>query len=165
MLGADPTNKSNAGERNEIDTVFAIGSGDARYFDPILKNLEFIGLSLKDIYVQNLIQVYLEEETGKNPNWKNDAAMHFSKTKEEFDVIDPKGKIPVLVTAERIFEFLYNHSTPSAKVIYSGEFAVPTEIGDSKLNRPLIPFYRHAKYSLTKKEWEMYKNNLTKLFL
>ena len=164
VLGADPTNKSDSGKRKELNTVFAIGSGEARYFDPMLKNLELLGLTLKDIYVQNLVQEYLEEETSKNPNWEKYAEKWCSITKKEFDDIDPNGKVPVFVTAERIFKFLFIEKAPSAKEIYNGSFPFLTEASFCRLQRPLIPLYRHYEYALDKPEWLAYRNRLIQLF-
>lgn len=147
VLGADPTNFSDHGEPVQIDTVFGIGSGDQRYFDGILKNLEVIGLGLKDVYVQNLIHEPLESETAKHADWEIHAEKWWRVTKAEFDKVDKSKKIPVLVTAERIMKFLYPE-TPSAKEIYEGKVEVPFLV--NKLERPLLAFYRHYEYSLYK---------------
>ena len=66
VLGADPTNFSDHGKPVQIETAFGIGSGDHRYFDGFLSNLEEIGLGLKDIYVQNLVQDLWTKETFYN---------------------------------------------------------------------------------------------------
>jgi hypothetical protein len=146
VLGADPTNKSDHGNPVQIDTVFGIGSGDQRYFDSILKNLEVIGLGLKDIYVQNLIHEPLEDETSKNDQWEFHAEKWLPITKKEFDNIDNTNKIPVLVTAERILKFLYPE-VPSAKDIYTGNIFIPFK--ENLLERPIFAFYRHPTYKLS----------------
>jgi hypothetical protein len=146
VLGADPTNFSDHGKPVQIETVFGIGSGDQRYFNGILKNLEVIDLGLKDIYVQNLVQEPLESETAKNNNWEIHAEHWLPKTKNEFDKIDKSRKIPVLVTAERIMKFLYP-GVPDAKEIYKGDAFIPFQ--NNLLDRPLYAFYRHYKYKLS----------------
>ena len=146
VLGADPTNYSDHGKPVQIDTVFGIGSGDHRYFDGILKNLEVIGLGLKDIYVQNLIHEPLESETAKNNDWEIHAEKWFPNTKEEFDDVDQSKKIPVLVTAERIMKFLYP-KVLSAKEIYSGDIFIP--FYENRLERPVFALYRHPNYKLS----------------
>jgi hypothetical protein len=160
VLGADPTNFSDHGKPVQIDTVFAIGSGDHRCFDGILKNLEAIELGLKDIYVQNLIQEPLESETAKNKDWEIHAENWLSITKVEFDKVDPSKKIPVLVTAERIMKFLYPE-VPPAKDIYSGTIAVP--FVDNLLGRPLFAFYRHYEYALSKNRFKKFIIQFKKL--
>jgi hypothetical protein len=146
ILGADPTNFSDHGKPVQIDTVFGIGSGDHRYFDEIIKNLEVIGLGLKDIYVQNLIHEPLENETAKNKDWEIHAEKWLPITKAEFDEVDKSKKIPVFVTAERIMKFLYP-DVPIAKDIYGGDTFIPFK--SNLLDRPLFAFYRHYKYKLS----------------
>ena len=137
VLGADPTNFSDQGKAVQIDTVFGIGSGDHRYFDGILKNLEVIGLGLKDIYVQNLIHEPLESETAKNDDWEIHADNWLSITKAEFDKVDKSRKIPFLVTAERIMKFLVP-SVPRAREIYNGDTFIPFH--NNLLDRPIYAF-------------------------
>jgi hypothetical protein len=168
VLGADPTNFSDNNQRVELITVFGIGSGNPRYFNPILKNLNAIGLTIFDVYVQNIVQEYQQEESGKNKSWKNVAAWWLPKLKEEFDKIHPAGKIPVLVTAEMIFKFLSDTPIPSANEIYSCK-APLKEISKSennKLARVILPFHRHPEYSLGNKKsdkWRIYKSILHEL--
>jgi len=145
VLGADPTNPA----KIEIEYVFGINSGDRRYFASIERNLNAIGLTIDDLYVQNLVQEYLNEPTAENKNWEKDAERWFPLTKKEFDEIDPSGKLPVLVTAERIMKFLYPE-TPKAKDIYSGLVKIPVAGNLNKLERPLIPLYRHFNYELSR---------------
>lgn len=63
VLGADPSNFTEKGERKILTKAFGIGDSDSRYFHGILKNLKEVGLGLEDIYVDNLIQDYLEFES------------------------------------------------------------------------------------------------------
>lgn len=67
LLGCDP---STGNEEQKIDYVFNIdkfksGEGDKRYFSPIHRNLDAIGLGLSDIYVQNLYKNYFKTVTSK----------------------------------------------------------------------------------------------------
>jgi len=63
VLGCDPTNFSDIGKTVELDYVFGIGR-DHRYFSGILSNLQLLGLHLEDLYIQNLVIEYSDEETG-----------------------------------------------------------------------------------------------------
>jgi len=160
VLGADPSNFSDHGKTVYLDTVFGIGSGDHRYFEGILRNLKEIGLGLEDIYVQNLVQEYLPDETSKLKDWEKYADKWVHISKSEFDDIDKSCKTPVLVTAERIMKYLFSE-TPPVEEIYNGNIEIP--FNDNKLSRPLIPFYRHPKYSLNERN-SLYRDNLKNRF-
>jgi len=149
VLGADPTNDKEI----EFEYVFGINSGDRRYFSGIEKNLNALGLTINDVYVQNLISVYLEKATAKNKDWEKYAKEWLPIAIAEFHKVDPTHKIPVLVTAERIMKFLYPNA-PSAKEIYEGRVEVP--FSENLLGRPMFAFYRHMDYSLIRKH-EVYK--------
>lgn len=97
------------------------------------------------------------EQTSENKNWERFAEIWLPKTRAEFDKIDKTKRIPVLVTAERIFKFLYNTKVPKAKEIYSGNFEVP--VIDNKFERTIIPFYRNHNYSLNNPERKSYLEN------
>lgn len=167
VLGADPSNKSNRGNRVKLDYVFGIGSGDARYFNPILANLQMIGLSLYDVYVQNLVQDYLPDVTSENKDWEKMAEKWLPVLQRDLDNIDKHKKIPVLATAERIFNFLTGEKI-SVEEIYrndkSDNYTIPISPQLNRLGRPLVPFYRHKKYSLLDKKNENYLNKLKKIF-
>jgi hypothetical protein len=156
VLGADPSTDS----KINFEYVFGINSGDRRYFAGIEKNLAAIGLSVTDVYVQNLIQDYLDIETAKNKDWEIHAEKWWRSTKTEFDEVDPSKKILVLVTAERIMKFLYP-DVPSAKDIYSGTIAVPYM--DNLLERPLFAFYRYYEYALSENKFGEFTAELKKL--
>jgi hypothetical protein len=152
VLGADPTNFSDGGKPKQIEYVFGILSDEPRYFSSILKNLNLVGLHLEDVYVQNLVQEYLQDETSKNKNWEDYAVYWLKKLKKEFDEVNPKKNIPVLVTAERILKFLVNRDVklPAASIIYSNnaDSLFYVKPNDNKLGRTLFAFYRHPAYSL-----------------
>jgi hypothetical protein len=164
VLGADPGNFSNHGKSVEIKVAFAIGSGDPRYFDPILKNLESIGLSLKDVYIQNLITINQGLETGPNPDWEKLADENIRSRIDEFNQLDPHNTIPVLVTAERIIRYLALDKLPIAEMMYSEETCHPISISRNKLGRPIFPFFRHAKYDLHNDLCIEYQKTLQELF-
>ncbi len=165
VLGADPTNFSKNRKRVELTTVFGIGDGDKRYFAGILKNLTIIGLSQETVYVQNLVGEYLERETEMNKEWEAVARNWLPSRVKEFNDIDPTRKIPVLVTAERILNYLLNDKRhPKPFKYYNCEIEVPIKNELNKLERPLIPFYRHFYYSLVNSAWGNYKMRLIQIF-
>lgn len=156
ILGADPS----TGGKIQFEYVFGIDSKDNRYFASIERNLAVIGLARKDIYVQNMIQDYLIDETSKNKDWEKIAESWVPTLLKELDAFDPNRKIPVLVTAERIFNFLMDSKIYSAKEIYKGDIPL-SNFETNKLNRQLIPFYRHFYYSLKKEEWANYSQTIS----
>jgi hypothetical protein len=162
ILGADPSNFSNYGKPLLLSTVFGIGS-DPRYFRGILKNLNIIGLHLEDIYVQNVVQNYMSDETGKNKYWEVFAIHWMQNLREELKLFDNTESIPVLVTAERIMKFLVKDEKfiGNARSLYSQKACpIPKEV--SKLNRALIAFYRHNVYKLSRKQ--IYADSLKSFF-
>jgi hypothetical protein len=162
VLGADPGNFSDHGKAVEIKVAFGIGSGDARYFNSILKNLNLVGLTLTDIYVQNLISIHPGEETSKFKNWEKFANRYLPLRIEEFKEIKPN--IPVLVTAERILRYLVNKKLPNAEDIYRNSLYHLIAASENKLNRPLIPFFRNPKYNLDDDRWFVYRLALNNMF-
>jgi hypothetical protein len=151
VLGCDPTNFSDNGNPVELTYVFGIGQNH-QYFSDILSNLQLLGLHLEDLYIQNLVTEYLEEETGKNKNWEAKAEIHLSGRKEEFDTIDPTGQIPAFLTAERLYHFLLKVGEKKWKAseLYALKSEIPIPSDSNKLGRPLIPLYRHYRYNLLK---------------
>ena len=163
VLGADPSNFSNKGKPVILKTVFGIGSGDARYFKNILLNLKAVGLELEDVYVQNLVPVYLKSETGKNKKWSEIAEYFIEHLRKEFYQIDKKGNTPVLITAEQIMKFLLSDKKDyhKAKDYYnSPELLLPIQKTQNKLDRLVFPFYRHLDYKLTLQRQQRFRNFL-----
>lgn len=164
ILGADPTNFTDNGKPKMIEYAFGILSDEPRYFSSILRNLNHVGLHLEDIYVQNVIQEYLEDETSKNKDWEVHAQKWLPKLKKELDSISKAKRKPILITAERIMKFLVNDDfkLPNAKDIYSNDrqelFIVKPK--NNKLGSPLIAFYRHPAYGMAQndKYWEFLIN-------
>lgn len=161
VLGCDPTNFSDNGKPVELTYVFGIGQ-DHRYYSDILSNLQLLGLHLEDLYIQNLVTEYLDQETGKNKNWEAEANKHLAARKTEFDNLDPTGHIPVFLTAERLYSFLLKDGEKKWKAseLYALKTEVPIPPAANKLGRPLIPLYRHFRYILMK--WPDYSNKLKK---
>ncbi len=149
VLGCDPSNNSDNGKRADLEYVFVIGQ-DGRYFRDILAKPNLIGLHMEDIYIQNLITDYQDQETGSNKDWENAAKKSLSERIKEFDEQDPRRDIPVLVTAERPYNFLLadkGQILPSKNLYTNARLPVAAEL--NKLGRPIFPFFRHHKYKLT----------------
>jgi hypothetical protein len=144
----------------QLEYVFGIGEKDKRYFAGIKRNLEAVGLSQGEIYAQNLVQDYQPVETGKNKNWKETAEPWVEVLKKELDSFDPGRKIPVLVTAQIIIEVLSQNPVPSAKDIYMSRAEGIVEPEQSRLERKLIPFYRHYSYALGKDGYKKYRETV-----
>lgn len=163
VLGCDPTNFSNNGKTVELTYVFGIGQ-DHRYFSDILANLKLLGLHLEDLFVQNLVTEYLDEETGKNKNWEATAEHYLLRRKAEFDKVDPTCRIPVFLTAEWLYQFLLNDDEMKWKAseLYGLKTEIPVPPEANKLGRPVIPLYRHFNYNLL--NWPDYSGNLLQYF-
>ena len=161
VLGCDPTGFKN-GNRLEFEYVFDLRK-DKRYFAGILSNLKQIGLSLEDVYVQNLITDYQEKESSKNKEWLKTAKKFIPVRKKEFDDVDPEQKLPVLLTSELLYKALLSNDQPkySAKKLYENPDLIPIPSKANKLERPLISLYRHKFYLL--KKWDLYRVALTKI--
>jgi hypothetical protein len=159
VLGCDPTNFSDSEKPVELNYVFGIGQ-DHRFFSDILSNLQLLGLHLEDLYIQNLVTEYLDEETGKNKFWEAAANKHLAARKTEFDTIDSTGQIPIFLTAERLYHFLLKKGEKKWKAseLYALKTEIPILSDANKLERPLIPLYRHFQYNLMK--WPEYMENV-----
>ena len=156
VLGADPTNFSK--DRKRVDLYFAFGIGqNPNYFRVILQNLNEVGLHLEDLYIQNLLPEYQEEETGKNENFKHKASENAKAIAIEFNAIDPVKKLPVFITAEDVYKAVLNKDEIGFKAeeLYNLKTEIPFPPDLNKLRRPLIPMFRHDKYRYAK--WPEFK--------
>jgi hypothetical protein len=65
--------------------------------------------------------------------------------------LDKSRRVPVLLTAEKIYKVLLNDGINREKPaeLYSTESNVPIPAQANKLKTPLIPFFRNLKYSLS----------------
>jgi len=159
VLGADPSNFIGDSQTVKVNTVFGIGE-EKQYFSSISKNLEQLGLSLDNIYVQNTVRNYCYRETRSNPYWDKFAEGWFPYLSEEFDSIDSEKKFPVFVTDERVLKFLLHDPFDLAMPAeyYKGLRFIPVLPEDNKLERNLIPLYRYPAYALSSQEF--YKNRI-----
>lgn len=149
VLGCDPSNFSDNGKTRELEYVFGIEgrNRDGRYFAGIKSNLKEIGISMDEIYVQNLCRNYFNVETANNTEWMKAAKMWRTTLKQELDdLIDLS--VPVFITSEKLYFALINDAERTYKPIelYSNPDLIPLK--NNFLNRPLIPLYRHYKYSM-----------------
>jgi hypothetical protein len=163
VLGADPSNFSDNGKRKILNKVFGIGDGDARYFQGILKNLREVELGLEDIYVDNLIQDYLDSETSKNKNWDTIAKLNIPICLKRLDAVDKKRILPVLHTTEAIYKVVCPNNPISAKQFYFLKESIPTPPSENELKRPIIPFYRHKDNNLSLPKNSDYKSEIKKI--
>lgn len=163
VIGADPSNFSNKRHPVILNTVFGIGCGDPRYFRDILNNLKRIGLNLENIYVQNIVRNYMTFETSEKPLlWHKFASLWIEILKQELNCVDPKTEIPALITAEAIYDFLLvdKKEKCSPSDFYNCKAIIPIEKAKNKLERPIIPLYRHFRYKLTSDKWDEYISRL-----
>jgi hypothetical protein len=171
VLGCDPTafTKEEKVKKEEerkpipFNVVFELDKG-MKYFGGINANLIEVRLSIDEVYVQNMIADYQNEETAKNKKWKETAKDNIDLRKAEFDKEDPGHTIPVLLTSSHLYDVLLNDNEKrnSPKDIYNSISEVFIPANKNKLCRPLVPFYRHYKYSM--KNQPAYAAKLVKLF-
>lgn len=169
VLGCDPTafkaedKKKPAKERMPIPfkTVFGLDDG-LKYFGVINANLSTLGLDYKtDVYIQNLVINFQDEETSKNKNWESNAINAIPARKQEFDKIDPSHKLPVFLTSEQLYKVLLNKNEPRLNPcdLYKLEDIV-ISAKKNMLGRPLIALYRHWAYSLNNEKRVEYRNKV-----
>jgi len=160
VIGADPSTKDGL----RFDTVFDLGGNDHRYFAGIEKNLNEIGLTMDNIYVQNFCQNYFTKVTyEQKKNWNRAGGIwyHFLKQEldEKFDI-----EIPLLATSEIIFKRIIHDAPVDNQYYYDHPEEVPVESNPIVSGRMIFPLYRNAKYNLNKPEWDAYKNKLKEYF-
>lgn len=168
ILGADPTSFKN-GEIQRLKFVFDLniqGKRDKRFFSSIERNLNLVGLSMDEIFVQNLCRNYFTEVTyDHRENWKEAGLLWTDHLNYELESKKIDKSIPVLVTSEIILEVLIKkNSILKAKEYYSNPGLIPISAEHSKLNRPLIPFYRSSSYFLNDQRWKNYRISLCQMF-
>jgi len=120
LLGCDPTNKFSA----NLPYVFALESGLPIFNSFIAhweRSLNEIGLSLNNVYIQNLCKNYFVTETSCNRKWDKVARFWIPYLKEELCMF-PKN-IPVLLSSERLYKVLLNDDVGANKAIeiYQGK--------------------------------------------
>lgn len=161
VLGCDPTAKDKFDKQKEFEFVFGIKK-DKRYFAGINANLMSLGLDQECTYIQNLITMPQDKETGKNPTWKEEALKYIQPSKAEFDKIDPSGKLPVFLTSKLLYDVLLNDDEVNytGQELYKLKTTIPIPPGNNKLNRPLIPLFRHPVYAINDPKQEEYRKHL-----
>lgn len=158
VLGCDPSNKN--GEK--FSKAFGLDK-TMKYFTNINRNLEKIGLCKSEVYIDNLCKNYFTKETYDNERLWLEIANKFwtPYLKDELDKLFPLT-IPVLVTSDILLETLcYKgcyHKTKNE--IYYRE-CIHIKANQNKLERNLIPLFRHYKYSL--RNWVNYTDYVKKL--
>jgi len=159
LLGMDPSTK----DKIRFNTVFNLSGKDKRYFSSIQRNLDSIGLSTNNLYVQNFCQNYFNKTTYEQQNnwWRASAIWYYFLKKE----LDSKFSIdiPLLATSEMIFHRLM-YSYKSNSYYYQHPEILPVESSAITSGRMVFPFYRHWKYNLNRPEWEQYKKRLIEYF-
>jgi hypothetical protein len=145
VLGADPTYLKDNGK---FEYVFGLEDKRSPFFRSILANLEDIGLSLENLYVQNLVKNYFKEETSQNSVWEECALLWLENLKRELDD-RYKRDIPIFSTARKILEvivfseFLKDirpHTIYSQNIVFGPE--------QNYFRRNVIALFRHHKYKL-----------------
>lgn len=160
ILGADPTHiVGNCPVR--MEKVFGLEKAeDSPYWRGINKNLQQIGLTLDNVYVQNVCRNYFDRETSKNEKWEEIATNYWIPLlKEELDRRF-EIKVPILMTTQFILWAALENDRKKfkAKDLYCGHKCIPGE--DNKFKRSLYAIYRHPYYSLNKPEFNYYKGFL-----
>lgn len=162
LLGSNPLA---VGEMAGVDYVFNLGNfnssqGQSLIFSNIYKNMEAVGLDLKDIYAQNLCKNYFVNLSVHDDKWVEIASLWAMVLKKELDILFDEN-IPVLVTAPWILKPLYE-DVKASKYYYENKEFIDAE--DNKLGRTLIPFFRQAEFSLSNIEWDSYTKLIKELF-
>jgi hypothetical protein len=160
LLGCDPSNRHS----NTLKYVFAIESHKNIFnssIERIKSQLNQIGLNLDNVYCQNLCKNYFQKETAKNKIWYQVAEYWIPYLKIELSRFHTD--IPVLLTSECLYKALRFNNSIYYKPIefYECKTSIPIPPDENKLNRPLIPFYRHYKYSLG--NYETYREKARKI--
>ena len=152
VLGCDPSNK----EGNTFEKVFDLGNSN-RFFWNIENNLNLIGLSRSDIYMDNLCRNYFTVETSENKVWYEIAiGLWVPYQKTELDKLFPP-EIPVLATSHYILKAICykKYYTGKNEEYYNNCLLIkPCQ---NTLRRTVIPFFRHYYYKL--ENWPDYANS------
>jgi hypothetical protein len=154
ILGADPTRIVND-KPQPFKMVFELDNPKSPYFRSVQKNIDLVdGLSMENVYVQNLCRNYFIKETSGNKDWVDIARKYWSSLlAQELDRMFASS-VPVLMTTEFILKAcLKNGLVPKASHIYTQCICIARE--DNLLGREMVALFRHHKYSLVK--WHDYR--------
>jgi len=138
VLGADPTHPH---PEKELKYVFGLENEKSPYFTSILFNLNFLGLSLENIYVQNLCPNYFKKVTDENDGYITIAEKYWLPViKMELDS-QFSPDVPVFVTAWKpLIAIAPEAAKYQDKKISIYENAIVFR--NNKLDRPVIAFFR-----------------------
>jgi len=152
VLGADPTHIVN-GKPKKLDMVFQLNNVKSPYWRSVQNNINQLeGLTLENLYVQNLCRNYFNKETSQNDDWIEIARNNWVPfLKEELDNKFDRS-VPILMTTEFILHSILKDKNKSlkAKDIYTN--CITISPNENLLGRELIAFYRHFYYSFNKVE-------------
>jgi hypothetical protein len=155
VLGTDPSSPRGV----FIRMVFGLEDPDSPYFRAILENLNRVGLSLDDVYVQNLCKNYFRVVTRVNPCWSEVAALWRGFLQKELDGLFDR-RVPVLITAWDLYRVLTSSPTAAKPSdLYRNQVVVNPE--ENHLGRTIVPFFRHWFYSLDR--WGEYGERIKSL--
>jgi hypothetical protein len=158
ILGADPT-RIVAGEPQQFSMVFELDNPKSPYWRGIGDNINQIpGLSMENVYVQNLCRNYFTKETSENPDWIEIARKYWIPfVSQELNVLF-KPSVPILITTQFILQAcLTNKEKIRAKDIYESNRVISAS--ENLFGRELLALYRHPYYSL--KRWTGYREFLS----
>jgi hypothetical protein len=154
ILGADPT-RIVKDQPLPFNMVFELDNDKSPYFRSIRKNIDLLdGLSMENIYAQNLCRNYFNKETSANKAWVDIARNYWSGflAKELDSMFTPS--VPVLITTEFILKAcIIKGKVIKANNIYSQCLCIAAE--DNLFGREMIAFYRHYNYSIDR--WPEYR--------
>jgi hypothetical protein len=162
VLGADPTHIVDE-KPIEMKVVFDLDDPEnSPYWRGINMNLKHIGLTLDNLYVQNVCRNYFTCETTQNKKWEEIARKYWIPyLKQELDNGFDK-RIPILMTTQFILWAALEDNTKRIKAanIYEEYISIPEE--DNLFKRKLYALYRHPSYSLKRPKWGSYVKFLNK---
>lgn len=161
VIGADPSTNNSL----RFDTVFDLNGEDNRYFSGIKRNLQAIGLSLDNIFVQNFCQNYFTKTSyDQKANWRRASGVWYQFIRDELDERYDRS-IPLLITSELIMKrYIDQDIIEKNTYYYDNPEIVPIESNEIISGRKVFPFYRHWKYNLTRSEWKEYRKRLHEYF-
>ena len=163
LLGNDPGNNFD-GETKRFEYAFAL-TDDSRYFRIFRENIaELDGITIDNLYIQNLCKNYFNCDTSKNASWKEVAKLWMPCLKEEFDSQFSKN-VPILASSYVLIEAILEYGNSQKIKLKPKDFYQNCSIIERQGNyfdRDIIPFFRHKGYKMV--DWQDYKNFLNEYF-
>ena len=157
-LGCDPTNIHST----SLPYAFALES-NLPIFNRFIKghadSLKQIRLNWHTVYTQNLCQNYFTKETNRDLDlWNRVAAWWIPELKKE--LLQFSSDIPILMTSEYLYKVLATGKKHKPIEFYECKVDIPVSAGESVIERPLIPLYRHYSYHLSNDRWSRYRQSI-----